>query len=90
MGVRERGRRGAGFSGAPLESGIFFHFGGWSAGKKENKSSLLEACDMLIHSQISDKMLKQTDALKCQSLKPLELHRLVDYYLPAHSSHFYR
>lgn len=49
---------------------------------------VLEAGDMLIHSQISDKMLKQTDALKCQCLKPLELQRLVDYF-PAHSSIFY-
>lgn len=35
----------------------------------------LEARDMLIHSQISDKTLNHTDALKCQSLKPLELQR---------------
>lgn len=35
----------------------------------------LEARDMLIHSQISDKTLNQTDALRCQSQKPLELQR---------------
>lgn len=35
--------------------------------KVKTSPPVLEARDMLIHSQISDKTLNQTDALKCQS-----------------------
>lgn len=69
------GRRRAGISRLLWNLGLSFTLAEGLLMKMKTNPADLEARDMLIHSQISDKTLNQTDALRCQSLKPLELQR---------------